>query len=357
MKERIISVLLVMSLCAFSSGCDDASSAEDTKSTTTTSTISSTTDTTSTTSTTLFNRTKSTTTKKTTTKKATTSTTTTKEYNPTAVSSISLPSVKYNLSGFTKVTSPSDFKDYLTELNNILSSFTNKIGFSYENMDTGASISFNSSEKFATCSTIKAPFVKSLLANNINLDDKITKTVSWSGDDGLISKEPMGKVFTARELIKYTIQRSDNTAYYNLKEHYGYNAFNTNQYKIGSNYYLGDSYIFTYASSNDMLQSYKDIYNYAKSSERGKWLIKLLQKTDLNTQIGAELGDKYKVAQKYGTDKQENQYHDCAIVYSKSPYVLTIMTEQPLPESEEANKIFRNLARVIDKINNVIYTK
>lgn len=288
-------------------------------------------------------------------KSATTTTTTgTREYNPTEVYTDNLSGYNFSMQGFEKVTSIQDFYDYLDELQTVISNCDFNISISYENMDTGAAISYNDTRRFATCSTIKTPFVASLLKSGIDLDEKVTKTVNWSGDNGIVAQAKTGTEYTARQLIKYTIQRSDNTAYYNLVKHFGYTQFNNYLYSLGANYSLGDSWIFTYCTSADMLKCYKEIYKYAEETNLGKWLTTLMQDTDVNRQIGKALDSKYKVSQKYGSDWGEQQYHDCAIVYADSPFVLCIFTNQ-YPETDQSDKIFKEIANIIDKINNVIY--
>lgn len=292
------------------------------------------------------------------TKKSTTTKTTTgtREYNPTEVYTENLSGYSFSMQGFEKVTSIQDFYDYLDELNTVISNCDFNISFSYENMDTGASISYNDTRRFATCSTIKTPYVAWLLKSGIDLNEKVTKTVNWSGDNSIVAKAKTGTEYTARQLIKYTIQRSDNTAYYNLVKHFGYTQFNDYLYSLGANYSLGDSWIFTYCTSADMLKCYKNIYKYAEETNLGKWLITLMQDTDVNRQIGKALDSKYEVSQKYGSDWGEKQYHDCAIVYADSSFVLCVFTNQ-YPEIDQSDKVFKEIADIIDRINNVIYIK
>ena len=123
-------------------------------------------------------------------------------------------------------------------------------------------------------------------------------------------------------------------------------------YSLGANYYLGVSWIFTYCTVMDMAKCYKDIYNFAEKCDDGKWLISLMEETDVKTQITAALGDKYDVAHKYGSEFNESNFHDCAIVYADSPFILCIFTDQQ-PETEESCKVFKELAKVFDDINSL----
>ncbi|MGN0623266.1 MAG: serine hydrolase [Oscillospiraceae bacterium] len=261
------------------------------------------------------------------------------------------------LSGFDMVTSNEELEKCIQELDEICGSYGYSIAFSFENLESGAQVNYNSMKEFLTCSTIKAPYVKSILADGIDLDEVIIKDKNWIadivGEDYLASME-MGKKFTAKELIEYAIQISDNTAYYLLEQHYGWQVFNNLQYQIGANYYVGADWIFTYATTADMLKSYKDIYEFGEENELGKWLTDLMADTALNEQISKKLSEKYKVSHKYGSEFNECYYNDCAIVYADSPFVLCIYSQLP-PETDESNEVFVRLADIFDKINSTIY--
>ena len=116
------------------------------------------------------------------TKTTTTTTTGTREFNPTDVNLNNLSGYSFKMQGFEKVTSIQDFYDYLDELQNVIANTDFNMSFSYENMETGSAISYNDTRRFATCSTIKTPFVASLLKSGIDLSEKVIKTVNWSGD-------------------------------------------------------------------------------------------------------------------------------------------------------------------------------
>lgn len=284
----------------------------------------------------------------------------TEEYNPTQIHDNSY-NYSFSLSGFDTVTSLPDFENCLSELQTIINNSNFKLAFCFKNIETGASINFNENSRFMTCSTIKAPFVKSILEQNIDLDQKLSKKFTWSGDSGYVASLPYGKEITAKELIRRTLSYSDNSAYYNLHGYFGYNQFNSNQYKLGTSISLGSSWIFTYCTALDMLKNYEDIYNYIQTGDNGDLLKKYMtaKDVDVNMQIRSALESKYTVCEKYGSQfydgVDDNQFHACAIVFADSPYVLTVFTNQ-IPETEKSSKVFKELAVVFDNINTVIYT-
>lgn len=262
----------------------------------------------------------------------------------------------YNLwySGINKVYSSKEMNNCFKRLADVCNDANFNLSFAYKNIKTGAQISYNGYSRFMTCSTIKAPFVKSLLASGINLNEKITKNGCWPGDYGTVASQPDGTVFTAKQLIKYAITQSDNTAYLMLKQHFGYYNFNNMLYNLGAHYSIGDSWIFTSCTVDDMLKCFSDIYYYGKKSKKGKWLTQLMQHTDVTMQITRALGAKYKVSHKYGTDYAERVFNDCAIVYADSPFILCIFTQNQTPETEESSVVFRKLAVIFDDINSLL---
>lgn len=284
----------------------------------------------------------------------------TQEYNPTQVSDNSY-NYSFSLSGFDSVTSLTDFENCLDKLQTIINNSNFNLAFCFKNIESGASVDFNENNRFMTCSTIKVPFVKSLLEQNINLDQKIAKTLTWSGDSGYVASLPYGTQLTVKELIRRTVSHSDNSAYYNLHGYFGYNQFNINQSRLGTSVRLGSSWIFTYCSASEMLKNYEDVYNYIQTGKNGDLLKSYMtaDDVDVNMQVRSALESKYTVAEKYGSQFYDgvdnNQFHDCAIVFADSPYVLTIFTNQ-IPETEKSAKVFKELAVVFDNINAVIYT-
>ncbi len=257
---------------------------------------------------------------------------------------------------FGEVYSNEELENCFDRLEEIINNSYFDLAFSYQNAETGAYVGYNRYEEFMTCSTIKAPYIKSILADGANLAEIITRDKYWPGDqddDDYVARMADGTEFTAKELMEYAIRKSDNTAYYLLEDKFGYMGFNNNLANIGANYRLGDTWIFTYSTADDMLKSYLDIYDYAEKDERGQWLVDLMSSTELDIQISQALGGKYKVAHKYGSEFNESVFNDCAIVYADSPFVLCIMTNQ-MPETEESCKVFKELAVVFDDINSLL---
>ena len=297
-----------------------------------------------------------TTTRTVTTEKVTTANAPEKKIEPVAVD---MQPIYNSAAWFTKVntvTSNEELKAAISRLDELIAKLGSKVGFAYQDLTNGITVTYNANKQFQTCSTIKAPYCKALLESGVGLDDMVPITkfyMAAAPEEGHLTANDLNKEFTVRKLIENSIRLSDNTAYMNLILKYGRYVFNSMQYKKGINYLLYDEYYFSMASANEMMKSYKDIYDYSLSDENGKWLIKLMTETNFNKQISAALGDKYSVAHKYGSDQETLSYSDCAICYAERPFVLCIFTEQH-PETDEANQYFIDLANTFDKLNEII---
>ncbi len=278
-------------------------------------------------------------------------TTTEAPREPEKIKKENLSGHNFSTSGFPdKVYSNKKLKKAFDEIDKICSSYGWSISFVYKNMNTGATCAYNENRYYGCCSTIKGPFCERILEKNIDIDESIVLDDLWVPYSSEVAESGFGSKYTARELIRLAITESDNSAYLNLVNRYGFGDFNNMNSKLGVGYYLGYGYIFNTCTASDLMKEYADIYKYSQKSKRGDWLIRLMQKTELETQITAELGDKYPVAHKYGSDWDQQCYHDCAICFADSPFVLVIMTEQ-VPETEESDEVFHKLAKQFDIVN------
>lgn len=300
---------------------------------------------------------------KTTTTKQTT--TTTAPQTTTYVSTTPAQSTEYDLSGVVTTTvqaqaqlsfakdgikrDNAEFEALMNDLNNIMYPYMNTVSFTYQNLETGTSVSYNADKRYDSCSIIKAPYCKMLLSNGTELDEELIMTSSSINIySGRIDNMPIGTSFSNEYLIYRTIVHSDNTAYNMLYENYGWVEFNDMTTSLSLTTNLGSGFNYCKVSANEMAVYFKDIYNFCETSE-GAYLLDLLTDCDYNRQIGYAL-PQYEVAQKYGCQSSTQDLHDCAIVYAESPYVLTILSDLN-PDSDQSLSIFWQISQVIDQIN------
>lgn len=227
----------------------------------------------------------------------------------------------------TNIRNPKQF-DSIKKLEKYCASFGDVITFYYTDTEQKYYIQYNSDRIYRTQSTVKAPYVKSMLVymeeNNIPLTTrlKLSGNQKWSGH--MLSNYPSGTYFTIEELIEYTIRYSDNTAYQMLFDYFGTSIFNKNAQKIGSSLRLGN-YIFGSTSAKDMAKLFLDIYNY-----NGRYKDLLQKEMELSEPFyliknGIPLD--VRSIHKFGCGGASTVgYHDCAVVYTDKPFVLTVFT-------------------------------
>ena len=245
-------------------------------------------------------------------------------------------------------------KNALDSIDEICREYGGRISFAYRNTDTGASCFYREDTYYGCCSTVKAPYCAALLRTKPDLSEKLTVTELWGGDDGYISRNGTGRTYTVRDLIRYTIMRSDNSAYLTLVNRFGRKIFNDMNSSLGGDTYLMPDWdIFPECTAKQLLDEYVYIYGQGRKKPLIGWLTRLMQKTDVESQITAQLEEKYAVSHKYGSDRLQVCYHDCAIVYADSPFVLVILTRQE-PETKGSDKVFRKLAKQFDIVNEQI---
>ncbi len=235
-------------------------------------------------------------------------------------------------------------EDKLLKLEEILKAQTNSVSFYYENLETGTVIASTPDKVYFCASVIKAPFIASVLKTGIELSDTVTIREA-------VSNIPAGTEMTVDKLIYYTIVHSDNNSYIELVRKYGKKVFNEYSVKLGITSRLGSGN-FCNMTAYEAAVYFKDIYRFASESESGKYLTGYMKRPAYNQQIGRALGKKYDVVQKYGASYKRSVFHNTAIVYAPSPYVLSIFTD--FYPSEDCTHVFRDIASVIDEINTAV---
>ena len=240
----------------------------------------------------------------------------------------------------------------LLALDTLAAEYAGTLTFYYENLSTGAAIAYNASQPYTSASVVKAPYVKALLAGGVNLTDvaPLTEDLHWGGQ--VFTKDSL---LAVGDLIYLTIVYSDNVAYNSLVAKYGAEPFNALSTALGQTAALPPDNNFCDMTAMQGAAFFKDIYRYIQGSgpNSGK-LLSYLQTCDYNRQIGKAL-PQYPVAQKYGANFTRQSFHDAAIVYAPSPYVLSVFTG--LDPVEGNTEVFIRLAQIIDGINSRVTAK
>ena len=248
-----------------------------------------------------------------------------------------------------------------------------KVSLYYEDLTTGYKIEFNSGRVMFSASLIKAPYIWTVLRRISEFEKKqlasngaITYSEStslynlnrmWTYDSATMFRKGSGKIqkmddgtqMTYLELVKYALEVSDNVAFGELRDEFGYADFNSVAANLGVTSMASS---FNNLSASDAGKFMKAIHKFIESDGKYGALMKnSLLIANHRVMIPAAVSPK-QVAHKYGWDV--DAYHDMGIVYDKHPYVLVIMTD--LDEGDSAaNSFITGVASAVDKIHANFY--
>lgn len=216
------------------------------------------------------------------------------------------------------------------------------IYFAYLNNDSW--IGVNEREYFTAASTIKVPLAMSVMhaveERKISLDDTYTVQSEDLDDNfGELYKTAEGKTFTIRELMKITLEESDNTAssalFHALQEIGIEDPFSNVYTFMGWDNYPGIGETPEYFDvnlkilSNMFLALYNAKYVDIDSSQE---ILDYLDNENFNEQIVAGVPDGIPVAHKSGVQTESDSYSDCGIVYAPNRHYLLCIGSEGAPK-------------------------
>lgn len=207
----------------------------------------------------------------------------------------------------------------------------------YYDLTFGYSFKYNSSTVYYAASTIKALdalYIYTKAANGeINLDDTITYTKKFKrSNSSYMSKHSYGDKIKIRDLVKYAVMVSDNSAHQMLVDYIGYSNLKEFGKSLGAEYTLEGSDNFGNIDINDGYIYMKAIYEFVlNNSELGSELLEYFVNSNQNDVALSEYD--IKAATKYG--EYSNYYHNISIVYDENPYILIVLTTEKSGDFED----------------------
>lgn len=231
----------------------------------------------------------------------------------------------------------------------------------FHDLDDGAWIAINRTEKFSPASLLKVPIMIAyfkLAENNPELLQKkitIINTPSQIKPNIIPEKRiEQGKTYTIEELIKYAVNYSDNLAANTLLENISLVDLERIYKDIGlrppsNNNPENFMSVFEYSSFFEIL--YNASYLNKEMSEKA---LEILAGSRFDFGIEGAVPENVEVANKFGERELEDQrqLHDCGIIYApKGPYLLCIMTRADL----EVGANFKHLTEIIQSLSTKTY--
>ncbi len=267
------------------------------------------------------------------------------------------------------------------------------IGVYYEDLATGYHFDYEATKTFNAASVIKAPYILSLL-KKVSADEKafydriiendsyvpemidtdgdgepdkikieysdpiydLTETViydkstMWKSGSGKIQSMPDGTEFTYLDFVKYTLEHSDNIAYQQLRNRFGFSLMQNlaSSLKANSIFKGGNS-----MSAADAGKFFKAIYQFTEEDEKYGSIMAESMKKAGHTVIIPYAVSPTKVMHKYGWDT--DAYNDAGIVLSgDKPYVIAVFSNMD-NGGTEVNAFLQGIVRRINKLHNGFY--
>lgn len=236
-----------------------------------------------------------------------------------------------------------EINTYIEELNNYLK-VNYSTSVSYIDLNLGFEYKYNENVRYYAASTMKSVVALYVYEKAdeglINLDETIVYTSEYKwGASSFMQTHKYGDEITIRDLVKFSIIVSDNSAYQMLVDYVGKSTIREFGSSLGASLTMSDVDNFGYIDVADGIIYMKAINDFINSSlQLGEEFKSYFLEADQNDLAMTDLG--ISAAHKYG---QYNEfYHDIGIVYDEHPYVIAILTR-------EGNKNFEEIVKDINR--------
>lgn len=227
--------------------------------------------------------------------------------------------------------------------------------FYMESLNTGSWIGLREKEQSFPVSLRKVPLIAATFKDIENGELNISDVVVVQPSDVSYGFGPLSYIdtnvtrnYTIADLIWLTTYYSDNTAAEMLYRKIGHEKYATALLRMGVSYETVHNDL-TDPHTKISVKEYSNIlralyYSSYLTREHSEQTLLLLSNTTFNDGIPAGVPANITVAHKIGYWHDEEQFHDCGIVYyPDNPYILCVMTQGfSLPE---ANAVIANLSR------------
>ena len=220
-----------------------------------------------------------------------------------------------------------DFSPPVYELDALLRRFGGNLSVYFENLETGFIYRHNANRVYFSASVPKAFYAFYIYMKaemgEVDLDSEIVFTQQdFMGGSGIIQRQRVGTSFTQRELLGLNLYESDNIATNMLRRVHGLNGYRQFVYDMGGNPgFVRDQIFNSQLTANEAGLFAREIFRYIESD--GVYSSEFRDHL-LNNQFPFIVSD-YPVASKTGWTRPI-AWHDMAIVYAPSPYVLVILS-------------------------------
>ena len=228
---------------------------------------------------------------------------------------------------------PDNINSIIKEINRFYNSSSDYFAFTYKDIFTGFTVSYNENGNVYAASTIKAPvniYLYELASQaKTDLDEElIYKSKYYVDGTGLLKNKPVNTKYTIRELSSYAIRNSDNIAHNMLMDKYGINNIRDFWSNLGTNVIFTDNSNWGAVNAHDATIYMSELYRfYLENDTYGEEL--------MNNFINAKTKfikgkNNYIVANKSGWGSTSQ--HDAAIIFADNPYIVIALSNLGLTD-------------------------
>jgi len=234
----------------------------------------------------------------------------------------------------------------VSDFKSLTDGLVGEYGFYVISSGNSGTYGLNQDDTFKAASLIKLPTIVALYKQSeeggINLDDMHTLEPGEKGTgSGFLSSYPNGTKISYRDLAKYMIIQSDNTAFNIIEETLGDRKIQETINFLGM----------TKTSVSDNITTPKDIATLLQKLENGDILTKAdrdeifsyMSESDFDSWLRAGIPKTVKVVHKYG--REIGVVNDGGIIDANNPYVVVIMSKSV--DETEADSVFPKLSKAI----------
>jgi beta-lactamase class A len=202
----------------------------------------------------------------------------------------------------------------------------------FEDLTTGAWVGIDEKDKFTPASLMKMPtliaILKKVELGSISLDDNLTLTKGMLDfESGTLAYNGAGYSISVRDLLKYMIRESDNTALWALNGQLTIREYTGvwNAVGLTAPNFVDNATISPKEYSNILRALYMSTYLRRTFSQLA---LSMLAETEYDAQLQGGVPAGVNVAHKVGYYQEGGYYHDCGIVYVPDrPYILCVMSK------------------------------
>lgn len=228
----------------------------------------------------------------------------------------------------------------------------------FHNLSDDSWLSINRDNKFSPASLLKVPLMISYLKlaeenpSVLQQKIKVLPAETQAAIQNIVPEKSVipEKEYTIEELIKYSINYSDNLAANTLLAHIDENFMNKVYTDLGLPI-PGSGDIENFMTVREYASFFEILYNASYLSEKmSEKALFILTGSIFNNGLKAGIPDNVPLAHKFGERIFENskQLHDCGIIYMyKNPYLLCVMTKAEASSSLD----FSELENIISSIS------